>query len=103
MTPKQIQTRKAWILSGRQQKPHSYHYPEHLHRRAYMYGDIRCTNCKLWVDPDNPIEAKVIAYGKNGKRRHKNCPVRSSYVAAFVMFPKFHGTRKRRLETVKRY
>lgn len=105
MTPKQIQWRRRQVMENIQEKPHIIRYPEQFHRRAYHKGDMRCVNCKKWINPHNTEEAKEIVYGKRGYRIHnlKYCTVNSDHVAAFSTTPKFHGTRRKWLDAIKRY
>lgn len=104
MSPNQIIWRRRMVMEGIQERPHKQD-PEWLHRRSYLKGDIRCVNCLKWINPKNPKEAQEIIYGKRGNRIHnpRYCPVNSDYVAAFSTTPKFHGTRRKWLNEVKRY
>lgn len=107
MTPKQLEKRKRTILLGLQiGKTHTFSLPDYFtHHRSYLQGYIRCVNCKKWIDPNNPEEAKEILIVGGGRRQHHplRCPVNSEDPAVFATVPRFHGTRRRRLETIKRY
>lgn len=104
MTPNQILWRYRRIMEA--EPPKHTTNGEWLHIRKYELGDRRCTNCKKWLDPTGeryPLEAKEIRYSKRGQMIHKNCPVRSPYVATLSMFAKFHGARRKRVDQAKRY
>ena len=101
MSPKQLEMRKRWLLTG--EKSHSYQYVVPPKRRAYEKGDIRCTNCHKWINPHNEEEAQEIRFGKGGKMMHKDCPVRAINPSQFITRPRFHGTRRKWLALVKRY
>jgi hypothetical protein len=105
MTPNQIEWRKRQVMEALQERPHHYQNPEHLHRRSYNHGDLRCTHCKKWLNPNIPEEAKEIKIAKRGMRIHSKqyCEVNSPYVAAMVMFAKFRPTRSKRILEIKRY
>lgn len=74
----------------------------YTHKRGYRYGDLHCTNCKKWLNPNRPDEAREIRYGARMNRLHLNCPVYSPYPATLIMFSKFHGARGR-VNEVPRY
>lgn len=101
----QLAWRKRQVMQDVSQVAHHYQNPEHLHRRSYDKGDMRCTHCKKWLNPNIPEEAIEMKTGKRGNRRHskKYCPVNSPYVASMVMFPKFRPARSKRVDNAKRY
>lgn len=103
MTPNQILWRYNRIMYGGVEKHTTK--GEWLHIRKYENGDLRCTNCKKWLNPEKPEEAKEIIYSKRGQPLHSSryCPVRSAYMASLCMYAKFHGARRRRVEQAKRY
>ena len=105
MTENQLASRRRQVMKDTMQVPHHFHNPEHLHRRSYDNGDMRCTHCKKWLNPNIPTEAKEIKIGVRGVRIHKKhyCEVNSPYIAAMVMFAKFRPARSKRVENVKRY
>lgn len=74
-----------------------------FHQRGYIYGDMRCCRCMKWLNENDPQEAAEIWYGKSMHRYHKRCPVYSPYTATLISCPKFHGTRKRIVDSAKRY
>lgn len=92
------------VMLDLMQVPHKLPPPV-PHRRGYEYGDMRCTNCQKWIDPDDPIESIEIFINKAGRRQHDRrfCPVNSPYVATLVRSPKFHGTRRKIVNTAPRY
>jgi len=105
MSVNQLAWRRRQVMDNIMQVPHHYHNPEHLHRRGYDKGDMSCTHCKKWLNPDKPEEAKEIKIAKNGLRMHirKYCPVYSPYTATLVMFAKFRPSRSKRVAEAKRY
>lgn len=107
MTLKQLEKRKRIVLLGTQMGiTHTFSIPDYfLHHRSYEQGYIRCINCKKWIDPNNPEESKEIEFAGGGKRHHKDryCPVNSTDPSVFATVPRFHGTRRKRLDAIKRY
>ena len=105
MTAAQLISRKRQVLEDAMEVPHHYQDSKYRHRRSYENGDLRCTHCKKWINPNNPLEAKEIKLGRKGMRIHSKqyCEVNSPYVAAMVMFAKFRPTRSQRVDNVKRY
>lgn len=105
MTTNQLASRRRQVMKNTMQVPHHFRNPEHLHRRSYDKGDMRCTHCKKWINPNNPLEAKELTLGRRGTRIHSDqyCPVNSPYVATMVKFAKFRPARSQRVENVKRY
>ena len=103
MSEKQLAWRKRQVMNAIAEIPH--HYKNPIHRKAYHKGDMRCTHCKKWLNPNIPEEAKEIRIGKRGYRIHDKqyCEVNSPYVAAMIMFAKFRPTRSKRVAQVKRY
>jgi len=73
------------------------------HKKTYLKGFIRCVKCRKWIHPDDPEDAKEIFVARSGKRIHRPCPSISFGVSAFATVPRFHGTRRRRLDAIKRY
>lgn len=105
MSEKQMVWRRRQVMQNIAERPHHYQNPEHLHRRSYDKGDMRCTHCKKWLNPNILEEAKEIKIGKRGIRIHSKmyCEVNSPYIAAMVMFAKFRPTRSKRVGEAKRY
>lgn len=104
MTPKQLEWRRKQVLE-RLYYPVSPRCYLNAHKRGYQYGDIRCIQCKKWIRPSDPEEAKEIKVMARGKRFHdpKYCPTNSIEPSAFSTTPKFHKHRKYWLDTIKRY
>lgn len=105
MTAAQLISRRRQVLKDTMQVSHHFNNPEHLHRRSYDKGDMRCTHCRKWLNPDKPEEDIEMDYDKRGGRIHSDnhCPVNSPYVARMVMFAKFRPARGKRVDSVKRY
>ena len=105
MTKNQIEWRKRMVMENIQERPHTYQNPEHLHRRSYNKGDMRCTHCKKWLNPNIPEEDIEMRSDKRGGRIHSDgyCPINSPYVARMVKFPKFRPARLKRVDRAKRY
>lgn len=105
MTAAQLISRRRQVLESKMQVPHHFNNPEHLHRRSYDHGDLRCTHCKKWLHPDKPEEDIEMKSDKRGGRIHsdKYCPVNSPYVARMVRFAKFRPARGKRVHEAKRY
>ena len=76
-----------------------------LHQRGYHLGDMRCSNCKKWLNPNDENDVKEIRIGKRGMKLHdkRYCPIYSPYSAVLVMFAKFHSMNRDRLYNIKRY
>jgi hypothetical protein len=105
MTAAQIISRRRQVLQDAMEVPHHYRNPKYRHRRSYDHGDLRCTHCKKWLNPNNPEEDIEMDFDKNGGRIHSDnhCPVNSPYVARMVMFAKYRPARSQRVDNVKRY
>lgn len=105
MTENQLASRRRQVMEDTMEVSHHYQNPKYRHRRSYEHGDLRCTHCKKWLNPNNPLEAKELTLGRRGTRIHSDqyCPVNSPYVATMVMFAKFRPTRRKRSREAKRY
>lgn len=106
MKPGQIEARKRWVLGDKK-----FRYNKNtsngsaLHKRGYDLGDIRCCQCKKWIDPEDPFEAIEIKITPAGKRMHheRYCADNRRGIAYFATVTRSSDARRKRLEYEKRY
>lgn len=105
MSPKRLAARKRWILGDHKVKRNTNNHGAWLHARGYHLGDIRCSQCMKWINPENPFEAIEIFISPAGKRYHdkRYCLNPGMGTSTFTTTPHFSGGRRRRLLDVKRY
>jgi len=108
MTLNQIRARKKWILGNEKQRRISPRQQNAfwLHQRGYHKGDIRCTRCDKWINPENPFEAIEIRVTERGKMLHDSryCKYGSGFgVAAFSTVARSSKSRKSLLDETVRY
>jgi hypothetical protein len=108
MSPKQIERRKEWVLGGRVSKRGGRsNYGAFLHQRGYDKGDIRCSRCLKWINPNDWQEAREIEITPSGRRVHgyRYCRSPSSKGGStnFSTVPKYSGGRRRMVDSAKRY
>lgn len=108
MKPHQIQARMTWVLGNKtfKRKATSNHAML-MHQRGYHKGDIRCTRCDKWLNPNDPEEAKEIKWTPGHKRIHisKYCKYFGNGFgcAVFSTVPRTSPNRKRHVDEAHRY
>lgn len=76
-----------------------------MHRRGYHKGDIRCSACMKWLNPNKPEEAQEIEVRPSGRRVHGKpyCDGIRHGGAMFTTTPRYAPARRKRMEEVFRY
>ena len=106
MSAKQIQVRRKLFFSNKPLKRIEKEYGGFLsHVRGYHRGDIRCSKCDKFVNPNNPIETIEIAHTEGGRMFHDKrfCTTNGYGVAFFSLSPRCRRKRGSLNEKCKRY